>query len=541
MTAELGTWAGAIGAADPRGGGRDGRGSATSPGPPHADRWPAVTDAAYQPQYRQIEQVLRERIAALRPGERLPSDAELCAEFGVSRMTARNAMQRLAADGLVARAAGSRQLRRRSASASPRQPADDVHPGDAPTRPRAELADADPGDPSVDHGRGGQPGDPAAPAGRPPAPPALRRRGADGDRIDRAPGSCADAVMTADLARGSLHETLGRAGIVAPARDGHDRRGRRHGRGCPPARRSGPATRCSSSDGSSPTATAARSRRPSRATPPTATPSAIAFEVEAPDRARRAGAMSREVDERPRSPRPRRPGRARPDRDRGRLDRGDRASSRSTPDRRRTTGAPATEDLPYIAPGFVDVHVHGGGGHDAMGGADALDGMARHLLRRGVTGFLPTAVTAPLPALATFAETVRAWLPDAPVDGAEPLGFNLEGPFLAEARRGAHDPTFLRAPGRRRSARPGAAPRRPAPDHGRAGAAGRPRADRLAPRARRRDLDGPLGLDRRRGARRLRGRRPLHDPPVQRDERHRPPGARPGRRRARWTTPPTSS
>ena len=59
-----------------------------------------MTEAAYQPHYRQIEQALRERIATLRPGERLPSDAELCAEFGVSRMTARNAMQRLAEDGL---------------------------------------------------------------------------------------------------------------------------------------------------------------------------------------------------------------------------------------------------------------------------------------------------------------------------------------------------------------------------------------------------------------------------------------------------------
>ncbi|MEO8572210.1 MAG: N-acetylglucosamine-6-phosphate deacetylase, partial [Chloroflexota bacterium] len=59
--------------------------------------------------------------------------------------------------------------------------------------------------------------------------------------------------------------------------------------------------------------------------------------------------------------------------------------------------AMGTELAPYIAPGFVDVHVHGGGGHDAMGGADALDGMARHLLRHGVTAFLPTAVTAPLP------------------------------------------------------------------------------------------------------------------------------------------------
>lgn len=103
-------------------------------------------------------------------------------------------------------------------------------------------------------------------------------------------------------------------------------------------------------------------------------------------------------------------------------------------------------DRPYIAPGFVDVHVHGGGGFDAMGGAEALDGMARHLLRHGVTSFLPTAVTAPLDALARFADDVRAWMPNAPADGAEPLGFNLEGPFLAEARRGAHDPALLHHP-----------------------------------------------------------------------------------------------
>ena len=104
------------------------------------------------------------------------------------------------------------------------------------------------------------------------------------------------------------------------------------------------------------------------------------------------------------------------------------------------------ESGPYIAPGFVDVHVHGWGGHDAMGDRAALDGMARALLRRGVTSFLPTAVTAPLSALATFADRVRRWLPGAPADGAEPLGFNLEGPFLAEARRGAHDPAHLRLP-----------------------------------------------------------------------------------------------
>jgi N-acetylglucosamine-6-phosphate deacetylase len=100
----------------------------------------------------------------------------------------------------------------------------------------------------------------------------------------------------------------------------------------------------------------------------------------------------------------------------------------------------------FIAPGFVDVHVHGWGGHDAMGGPAALDGMARGLLRRGVTSFLPTAVTAPLDDLLAFADRFRGWRQDAPSDGAEPLGFNLEGPFLAAARRGAHDPAHLLAP-----------------------------------------------------------------------------------------------
>jgi N-acetylglucosamine-6-phosphate deacetylase len=55
-------------------------------------------------------------------------------------------------------------------------------------------------------------------------------------------------------------------------------------------------------------------------------------------------------------------------------------------------------------------------------------------------------VTAPFKELASFADRVRAWMPVAPADGAEPLGFNLEGPFLAPAKRGAHAEPHLRAP-----------------------------------------------------------------------------------------------
>jgi N-acetylglucosamine-6-phosphate deacetylase len=103
-------------------------------------------------------------------------------------------------------------------------------------------------------------------------------------------------------------------------------------------------------------------------------------------------------------------------------------------------------DGPLVAPGFIDVHVHGWGGHSAMGGADALGGMARALLQRGVTSFVPTGWTSPLDEIAAFVETVRAWGPAAPVDGAQPIGFNLEGPFLSVERKGAHNPEWLRSP-----------------------------------------------------------------------------------------------
>ena len=109
-------------------------------------------------------------------------------------------------------------------------------------------------------------------------------------------------------------------------------------------------------------------------------------------------------------------------------------------------GVEGADDEPILAPGYVDVHVHGWAGHSAMGGVADLDGMSRRLAAQGVTSFLPTAVTAPLSELGAFAERVRRWLPEAPADGAEPLGFNLEGPFLAGSRRGAHNADHLRVP-----------------------------------------------------------------------------------------------
>ena len=76
----------------------------------------------------------------------------------------------------------------------------------------------------------------------------------------------------------------------------------------------------------------------------------------------------------------------------------------------------------------------------------ALDGMARSLLRRGVTSFLPTAVTAPVPVAGGVRGGRARLASDGARDGAEPLGFNLEGPFLAES---ATAPTIRRSSGPR--------------------------------------------------------------------------------------------
>src|SRR5712692_1979458 len=60
----------------------------------------------FMPRYREIETAIRQRLAKLTPGAELPSEAQLCEEFGVSRMTARHAMHRLAQEGLVFRVRG---------------------------------------------------------------------------------------------------------------------------------------------------------------------------------------------------------------------------------------------------------------------------------------------------------------------------------------------------------------------------------------------------------------------------------------------------
>lgn len=104
-----------------------------------------------------------------------------------------------------------------------------------------------------------------------------------------------------------------------------------------------------------------------------------------------------------------------------------------------------------LMPGFVDVHVHGAVGHEAMDGDVAgLRAMARFFASCGVTSFLPTTWTASrantLAALRAIAEA-RSF-----TGGARILGAHMEGPYISAARCGAQDPTQIRGVDREEAA-----------------------------------------------------------------------------------------
>jgi len=100
-----------------------------------------------------------------------------------------------------------------------------------------------------------------------------------------------------------------------------------------------------------------------------------------------------------------------------------------------------------IAPGFIDLHAHGGNGADVLDGLpEALTKIASFHARHGTTGMLPTIAAAPwkqmLGALRTAGEAAVHPI----IGGARILGVHLEGPFLNPARKGAQNKDYLLRP-----------------------------------------------------------------------------------------------
>ncbi|WP_410767721.1 N-acetylglucosamine-6-phosphate deacetylase [Fontibacillus sp. BL9] len=101
-----------------------------------------------------------------------------------------------------------------------------------------------------------------------------------------------------------------------------------------------------------------------------------------------------------------------------------------------------------LLPGFIDIHVHGGGGYDAMlGSEEQIQGMCRFHASKGTTSLLATTLTAThdeiIKALECAGQSMKA---EREPDGANLLGVHLEGPFLNAARCGAQNPGDLREP-----------------------------------------------------------------------------------------------
>lgn len=99
----------------------------------------------------------------------------------------------------------------------------------------------------------------------------------------------------------------------------------------------------------------------------------------------------------------------------------------------------------YVVPGFVDIHTHGAMGHDFCDASvEGLMEISRHHYRHGITSFCPTSMTYSKEILSAIFQTVN----DFPggENCAHIAGINMEGPFIADSKKGAQNPAYIAKP-----------------------------------------------------------------------------------------------
>ncbi|MBR2346855.1 MAG: N-acetylglucosamine-6-phosphate deacetylase [Clostridia bacterium] len=102
----------------------------------------------------------------------------------------------------------------------------------------------------------------------------------------------------------------------------------------------------------------------------------------------------------------------------------------------------------YIAPGLIDLHIHGYLGRDVCDGDEnSMRTISKGLLANGVTGYLPTTMTVDMKVICKSLEVCRSLMNESKSwDGSAILGVHAEGPFISESKKGAQDAKYILKP-----------------------------------------------------------------------------------------------
>ena len=100
----------------------------------------------------------------------------------------------------------------------------------------------------------------------------------------------------------------------------------------------------------------------------------------------------------------------------------------------------------FVSPGFIDIHIHGAGGHDTMDGTfEAINEISKTICKYGTTSFTPTTMTMSKEDILKSMMAIKKAKING-TDGAIVLGAHLEGPFISPSAIGAQNPNYLMAP-----------------------------------------------------------------------------------------------